>query len=93
VTPPLHVCARVFGIAAQEAVARGQEVGPEHLLLGLLADAGDPLETEHPQEQRLRGLVGLPTRGAHAIKLLVEARGLTLEALRAALLSELDRDR
>jgi hypothetical protein len=37
--------------------------------------------------------VGLPTRGAHAIKLLVEARGLTLEALRAALLSELDRDR
>jgi hypothetical protein len=73
--------------------SRGQEVGPEHLLLGLLADAGDPLETEHPHEQRLRGLVGLPTRGAHAIKLLVEARGLTLEALRAALLSELDRDR
>jgi len=91
--PPLLICGRVFGIAAEEAVARGQEVGPEHLLLGLLADAQDPLESEHLQERRLRGLVGLPTRGAHAIKLLVEARGLTLEALRAALLSELDRDR
>jgi Clp amino terminal domain, pathogenicity island component len=91
--PPLHVCARVFGIAAQEAVARDQEIGPEHLLLGLLADAADPLEIEDPQERRLRGLVGLPNRGAHAIKLLVEARGLTLEMLRAAQLSELDRDR
>ena len=90
--PPLHVCGRVFGIAADEAVARGQEIGPEHLLLGLLADAADPLETEHPQEQRLRGLLGLPTRGAHGIKLLVEARGFTLEALRAAVLAELDRD-
>jgi Clp amino terminal domain, pathogenicity island component len=90
--PPLHICARVFGIAAQEAVARGQEIGPEHLLLGLLADAADPLETEHPQEQRLRGLLGLPTRGAHGIKLLVEARGLTLGVLRAAVLAELDRD-
>lgn len=91
--PPLHVGARVFGIAAEEAIARGQEIGPEHLLLGLLADAEDPLESEHPQEQRLRGLLGLPTRGAHAVKLLVEAHGLTLQTLRAALVSELDRDR
>jgi hypothetical protein len=68
-------------------------LGPEHLLLGLLADAADLLEAEDPHEQRLRGLVGLPSRGAHAIKLLVEARGLTLETLRAALLGELDRNR
>ena len=90
--PPLHICARVLGIAADEAVARDQEVGPEHLLLGLLAEAEDPLETEHPQERRLHEMVGLPTRGAHPIKLLVEARGLTLGVLRAAVLAELDRD-
>lgn len=92
--PPPFVCARVFNIAAHEAIARDQQVRPEHLLLGLLRDAEDPVETEpYPQERRLRGQVGLPDHGPHAIKLLVEARGLTLEVLRAAVLSELDRDR
>jgi Clp amino terminal domain, pathogenicity island component len=92
--PPPFVCARVFNIAAHEAIARDQQVGPEHLLLGLLRDAEDPVETEpYPQERRLRGQVGLPDHGPHAIKLLVQARGLTLESLRAAVLSELDGDR
>jgi hypothetical protein len=94
--PPPFVCARVLNIAAHEAIARDQQVGPEHLLLGLLRDAEDPVETEtesSPQERRLRGQVGLPDRGPHAIKLLVQARGLTLEVLRAAVLSELDRGR
>jgi hypothetical protein len=69
------------------------QLAPEHLLLGLLGDAEDPVETEpYPQERGLRGQVGLPDHGPHAIKLLVEARGLTLERLRAAVLSELDRD-
>jgi hypothetical protein len=90
--PPLHICAQVFGIAADEAVVRDQKIGPEHLLLGLLVDAEDPLETEDPQERRLHEMVGLPTRGAHPIKLLVETRGLTLGDLRAAVLAELDRD-
>jgi hypothetical protein len=90
--PPPFVCTRVFAIAAHEAIARDQPVGPEHLLLGLLRDAEDPVETEpYPQERRLRGQVGLPDHGPHAVKLLVEARGLTLEGLRAAVLSELDR--
>ena len=88
--PPPFVCTRVFAIAAHEAIARDQPVGPEHLLLGLLGDAEDPVETEpYPQERRLRGQVGLPNHGPHAIKLLVEARGLTLEMLRAAVLEEL----
>ena len=39
---------------------------------------------------RLRSEVGLPEHGPHAIKLLVEACGLTLEMLRAAVLGELD---
>jgi hypothetical protein len=92
--PPLPICTRALGIAAHEAIARDQEVGPEHLLLGLLGDAQDPIETEpYPAERRLRRLVGLPDHGPHGIKLLVEARGLTLEALRAAVLGELDGDR
>jgi Clp amino terminal domain, pathogenicity island component len=92
--PPPFVCVRFLLIAYQEALARDQEVGPEHMLLGLLRDAEDPIETEsNPQERRLRGQVGLPDRGPHAIKLLVETRGLTLESLRAAVLSGLDRDR
>jgi hypothetical protein len=92
--PPLFVCARFLLIARQEAVARDQQIGPEYLLLGPLRDAEDPVETESSaQERRLRGQVGLPDRGPHAIKLLIEARGLTLEILRAAVLRELDRDR
>jgi ATP-dependent Clp protease ATP-binding subunit ClpA len=91
--PPELICTRVFEIAAHEAIARDQEVGPEHLLLGLLGDAEDPVETEpYPDERRLRGLVGLPDHGPHAIRLLVEARGLTLEALGSAVRSGLDRD-
>jgi hypothetical protein len=92
--PPPFVCARFLIIARQEAIARDQEIGPEHMLLGLLQDAEDPVETESSApERRLRGQVGLPDHGPHAIKLLVEAHGLSLETLRAALLSELDRDR
>jgi hypothetical protein len=49
--------------------------GREHLL-GLLRDAEDPVEIEpSAPERRLRGQVGLPDHGPHAIKLLVEARG------------------
>ncbi len=92
--PPRLICARVMNIAAHEAIARDQDVGPEHLLLGLLGDAEDPVESEpYPHEQRLRGELGLPPAGPHAIKVLVEAHGLTLEILRAAILSELDRNR
>jgi hypothetical protein len=92
--PPPFVCARFLDMARQEAVARDEEIGPEHVLLGLLRDAEEPVETESSaQERQLRGQVGLPDRGPHAIKLLVEAHGLSLETLRAALLSELDLDR
>jgi ATP-dependent Clp protease ATP-binding subunit ClpA len=90
--PPRLICARALTVAAREAIARDQEVGPGHLLLGLLRDAEDPVESEpYASERRDRGLVGLPDHGPHAIRLLVEARGLTLEALRSAVLRELDR--
>jgi hypothetical protein len=85
------MCMRALHIAAQEAIARDQEVGPEHLLLGLLRDAEDPVGTGlSAQQRRQRTLLGLPDHGPQPIKLLVEARGLTLDALRAALLGELD---
>jgi hypothetical protein len=91
--PPLLICARTLNIAAHEAIARDQDVGPEHLLLGLLGDAEDPIDAEaDAHERRLRGLVGLPDHGPHAIKLLVEAHGLSLETLRSAVRNELGSD-
>jgi hypothetical protein len=64
---------------------------PSTCCWGCCGDAEDPVETEpYPQERGLRGQVGLPDHGPHAIKLLVETRGLTLEMLRAAVLEELD---
>jgi hypothetical protein len=69
-------------------------LGPEHLLLGLLAEAEDPIGTHLPaRERRQRTLLGLPGHGPAAVKLLVEARGTTLDRLRAAMVEELDRDR
>jgi ATP-dependent Clp protease ATP-binding subunit ClpA len=85
---------RALHIAALEAIARDQEVGPEHLLLGLLRDAEDPVETDlSAQQRRHRALLGLPDHGPHPIRLLIEAHGLRLDTLCAALLSELDRER
>ena len=43
-----------------------------------------------PQDRRQRVLLGLPDHGPHPIRLLVEARGLTLDRLRGDLLNELD---
>jgi ClpA/ClpB-like protein len=91
--PPL-VCWRVLRLAAEEAEDRDQQLGPEHLLVGLLRDAKQPLETAlDTDDRRLRGLLGVRDRGPHPIRLLVEARGLSLDGLLAAVLDELDRDR
>jgi hypothetical protein len=91
--PSPLLCWRAFGFAAHEAIARDQEIGPEHLLLGLLQDAEDPVETElAPQDRRQRAVLGLPDHGPNPIRLLVEARGLTLQTLREALRGELDSD-
>jgi hypothetical protein len=69
-------------------------LGPEHLLVGLLRDAQEPLETSlETHDRRLRGQLGLRDRGSHPIGLLVEARGLSLDGLLTAVLDELDRDR
>ena len=85
---------RVLLLAVQEAVARDHDVGPLDLLLGLLRDAEDPVETDLvPQEQRRRAMLGLPNRGPSPVRQLVEAQGLTLDQLRAAVVERLDRGR
>jgi hypothetical protein len=82
----------VLLLACEEAVARGTEVGPLHLLLGLLRDAERPVaEGLSPGEHRLRSMLGLPNSGPSPVRLLVEAEGLTLEGLQAATRAELDR--
>jgi Clp amino terminal domain, pathogenicity island component len=85
-------CHRVLLRACEEAVARGgQDVEPLHLLLGLLLDAGRPVaEGLAPSELRLRSMLGLPNSGPNPVKLLVEAEGLTLEDLQAAVRAALD---
>jgi hypothetical protein len=84
-------CHRVLLRAREEAVARGAEVGPLHLLLGLLRDAERPVaEGLSPGELRLRSMLGLPSSGPSPIKLLVEHEGQTLEGLQAAVRAALD---
>jgi hypothetical protein len=80
-----------MGFAAWAAIDRDQEIGPEHLLLGLLREAEEPLGTDLPVEtRRERALLGLPVDGPQPLRRLVEAEGSTLEGLREALLEAMD---
>jgi ATP-dependent Clp protease ATP-binding subunit ClpA len=91
-SPPRNLCRRALLFAADEAVQRDQEISPEHLLLGLLRDARDPTgAATSPLEGRQRALLGLPEGGPHPVAALIEASGLSLDHLRAAVLDELDR--
>ena len=84
-------CHRVLLLACEEAEARGKDVEPLHLLLGLLRDAERPVaEGLDPSELRLRSMLGLPNSGPNPIKPLVEHEGLTLEGLQAAVRAALD---
>ena len=86
-------CHRVLLLACEEAVARGKDVEPLHLLLGLLRDAERPVAAGlSPAELRLRSMLGLPNSGPSPVELLVEGEGLTLEGLQAAVRAALDRD-
>jgi ATP-dependent Clp protease ATP-binding subunit ClpA len=86
--PTPLVCGRAMGFAAHEAIDRDQEVGPEHLLYGLLREAEEPIGADLPaQSRRERVLLGLPDHGPQPVRLLVEGDGRTLQGLLDALLA------
>jgi Clp amino terminal domain, pathogenicity island component len=90
------ICWRVFVLVREEAAARGEDITPAHWLLALLRDAEDSVEVtagRYPMDRRRRAMFGLPDRGPSPVRLLVEAHGLTLDQLRAAVLEELDQTR
>jgi hypothetical protein len=69
-------------------------VTAEHVLLGLLRDAEDPLGSGLlPPERRLHAHLGLPEHGPHPVRLLLEGLGTTPEGVRAALLPEIEANR
>jgi hypothetical protein len=79
-------------LAGVEADSLGQrDVGPEHVLLGLLRDAAALPGDARPSRRakRTRAYLGLPQQGASPVKLVLQARGLTLKQLRGAVLAEL----
>ena len=79
-------------LARMEARRLGhQYLGPEHLLVGLLREAEEPVGTDLPLEtRRERALPGLPVDGPQPLRLLVEAEGRTLEGLRETLREAID---
>ena len=76
---------RAFSLAGQEADALGgRDVGPEHLLLGVLRDARDPAGRPRPgrRARRARAYFGLPRQGPSPVRLVIEGAGASLDALR-----------
>jgi len=83
---------RAFHMAGKEADALGQhDIGPEHLLLGVLRDALEPVSRGWPSRRlrRIRTYLGLPGHGPSPVRLIIEASGRTTDALRDEVLAEL----
>ena len=83
---------RAFYLAGKEADALGQHgIGPEHLLLGVLRDALAPVSSSWRSRRlkRIRTYLGLPGHGPSPVRLMIEATGMGLEALRDEVLAEL----
>ena len=83
---------RAFHLAGTEADALGQhDIGPEHLLLGVLRDALDPVSSTWRSRRlrRIRAHLGLPGHGPSPVALIIEASGTTPQALRDKVLAEL----
>lgn len=82
------VAKRAFELARREAGRQGgHEIGPDHLLLGVLRDAQDPLGTGFSRRGKWVGGLGLRVGGPAPVRLVVEDAGLTLESLRAHVLT------
>ena len=74
---------RAFELAWQEAGAAGHlEIGPEHLVLGILRDAGDPPGTALSRRgRRVSARIGLAYQATAPVRLIVEGSGLSLNVL------------
>jgi hypothetical protein len=75
-----------------EADGLGQrDVAPEHVLLGVLRDAQEPVggRCGRGVRQWQAHHLGLPEQGPSPVKVVVESRGLSLGGLREAVLAEL----
>lgn len=82
---------RALHLAGKEADALGQhDIRPEHILLGVLRDALDQVSSGPSRRlKRIRTYLGLPMHGPSPVRLMIEASGLTPEALRDEVLAEL----
>jgi ATP-dependent Clp protease ATP-binding subunit ClpA len=83
---------RAFHMAGKEADALGQRgIGPEHLLLGVLRDALEPVSSGWSSRRlrRIRTYLGLPGHGPSPVRLIIEASGMPIEAIRDEVLAEL----
>lgn len=62
----------------------------EHLLLGILRDAQDPVGTGLSRRaKRLSAYIGLPMQGPAPVRLIIERSGISLNMLRNQVLAEL----
>lgn len=89
--PPL-VAKRALHLAGEQASALGHfEVGPEHMVLGVLEDARQPAGpvTASRRNRRISAHVGLPDGYQGAAKPLLGALGVDLDQLRDAVLAAL----
>ena len=84
---PPFVAKRALHLAGQQARAFGHvEVGPEHVLLGVLEDARQPVDSTRGsrRHRRITAYVGLPEGYRGAAGPLLEALGVSLDGLRDA---------
>jgi len=89
---PPFVAKRALHLASEQARALGHDaVTPEHVLLGVLADARAPagLARGSRRHRRIIAYVGLPEGYQGTAGSLLGALGVDLEALRAAVQAEL----
>jgi ATP-dependent Clp protease ATP-binding subunit ClpA len=85
---------RALQLAQQHRDAMGHaHTGPEHILLGVLDDALDPLDKprcfRNAWNRRRRTHLGLPYQGPSPVRLIIEARGSTLTEVRDAVMAQL----
>ena len=89
---PPFVAKRAVQLAGEQAQAFGHDqVGPEHVLLGVLEDARQPVDSTRGsrRHRRITAHVGLPDGYRGAAGPLLALLGVRLEGLRDAVVGEL----